>query len=245
MKVRINTEIQKLIPPLRPDELAMLHASIDADGCRDPLVVWLETDELLDGHHRYAYCKKHRAPFSTTELSFPDERGAHEWVLRNQLGRRNLTDAQRVQVALQLEDVLAPEAKKRSRANLKRGKSKKPEGQKSAPREKTRDQVADLAGVSHDTVSKVKRVLADGDEETKAAMLNGEVSINKATQKVTPKKKRKKKSQLKLPTDLEALEQCVAAINQAIDKALKTHPSIRPMVISMLRDIREALEEEQ
>lgn len=244
--VKINRAIRKLIPPLRTEELAALHASIDRDGCRDPLVVWLETDELLDGHHRYAYCTKHRAPFDTTELSFPSKAEAHEWVLRNQLARRNLTDAQRVQVSLQLEEVLAPEARKRKQEGGKSaGRGRRKVSTKSSKPINTRKAVAEAAGVSEDTVSKVKRVLADGDEETKEAMLNGEVSINKAEQKVNPKKTRKKKKQLKLPTDVEALEQCVAAINQAIDKTLKTHPTIRPMVISMLRDIRDALQEEQ
>jgi N6-adenosine-specific RNA methylase IME4 len=38
--ITIDPELQKLIPPLAPEELAQLEANIIADGCRDPLVVW-------------------------------------------------------------------------------------------------------------------------------------------------------------------------------------------------------------
>jgi len=40
----IDPEFQSLIPPLAPEELAQLEANILADGCRDPLVVWLPND---------------------------------------------------------------------------------------------------------------------------------------------------------------------------------------------------------
>lgn len=90
--------------------------------------------------------------------------------------RREPAYAQRVAIALKLEETLAPEAKERQRRGLKRG-AESPVPQKSAERGETRNRVAEAAGVSHDTVSKVKRVLRDGDEETKTAMLNGTVSI--------------------------------------------------------------------
>ncbi|MEY2655499.1 MAG: hypothetical protein RLZZ524_2527, partial [Pseudomonadota bacterium] len=38
----IDPEFKALIPPLSPEELATLEANIAADGCRDPLVAWVQ-----------------------------------------------------------------------------------------------------------------------------------------------------------------------------------------------------------
>jgi len=235
---KISPAIQALIPPLQPDELRQLEANLAADGCRDPLVVWEQTGELLDGHNRYAICTKHRWPFDTVEIAFPDEAAAHAWVIRNQLGRRNLPDAVRVQLALKLKPLLAEKAKATSEANLKRG-AKKPEGQISAPREKTRDQVAKIANVSHDTVAKVERVLAKADEPTKAAMLNGSLSINRAHQSVAARK-----SPIKKPRpEREVLADCAQAIEEAIADALLIYPSLRAAIGARLQVIAQGMRE--
>jgi hypothetical protein len=90
----IDEEIQSLIPPLRSNELAKLRESISAEGCRDPLVVWKDQAVLLDGHNRYAICKEAGLGYRTIELDFPDKDHAMLWILKNQLGRRNLGDYQ-------------------------------------------------------------------------------------------------------------------------------------------------------
>lgn len=259
-ELRINPRIRNMIPSVQPDELRLLEESLELYGCRDPLVTWSKTGELLDGHNRYAICRKHGWHFDVIEIGeedIPDERAAMVWVLKNQLGRRNLTDAQRVQLALELEKTLAPEAKERSRANLKRGKSKKPDVPKSErrePRGRSIDQVAKTAGVGKDTVSKVKRVLAHGDDETKQAMLSGEVSINAAAKKVPAKERKRapKGPEPPLPpprlvktgskrTEVDVLDEAVAKINQTIDAAVAEDRRARPMVVYMLRQIATAL----
>ena len=93
-KVDIDLEIQSLIPPLRPDELAKLRDSIKTEGCRDPLVLWKGHDVLLDGHNRYAICRELGKPFTVREMEFPNKDHAKLWIIKNQLGRRNLTDTQ-------------------------------------------------------------------------------------------------------------------------------------------------------
>ena len=49
--IQIDKEFQKLIPPLAPEELKQLEENILQDGCRDPLVVWMDIPEKL-------YCKE-------------------------------------------------------------------------------------------------------------------------------------------------------------------------------------------
>jgi ParB-like chromosome segregation protein Spo0J len=95
--IRIDDTIRKALVPLRDDELQLLEQSVLAEGIRDPLVVWRRGDELilLDGHHRYQLAQKHGLDFGVVEMEFDDQTDAVQWVLRNQLARRNLTDEQR------------------------------------------------------------------------------------------------------------------------------------------------------
>src|SRR2546425_6224827 len=62
---------------------------------REPLVVWQEAGVLLDGHNRYALCQAHALPFDVHALSLPSREDAINWIINNQLGRRNLTEAQK------------------------------------------------------------------------------------------------------------------------------------------------------
>lgn len=45
---------------------------------------------LLDGHNRHEICKKHNLLFVTTLIELPDRQAAINWIINNQLGRRNL-----------------------------------------------------------------------------------------------------------------------------------------------------------
>ena len=84
----IDPEFRDLIPPLNEEELKLLEASIVADGCESPLIVW--NGVIVDGHNRYAICQKHEIPFAIQEKDFSSRDDAMLWMLRNQLGRRNL-----------------------------------------------------------------------------------------------------------------------------------------------------------
>lgn len=92
--MKIDKEFQARIPKLKPSELAQLEASILAEGCREPLVVWSRDgkgDVLVDGHNRKEICERHGIPFKTTAMTFDSRKDVVEWMLRHQLGRRNLS----------------------------------------------------------------------------------------------------------------------------------------------------------
>jgi hypothetical protein len=91
MTLTINPDLKSLIPPLTAEEFAQLEANLLAHGCRDPLVVWQETQTLLDGHNRLTICDEHGLTYDTHEVSLPDLDAAKAWMITNQLGRRNLT----------------------------------------------------------------------------------------------------------------------------------------------------------
>lgn len=92
--MKVDREFQSRIPKLKPSELAALEASIAAEGCRDPLVVWSregKDDVLVDGHNRKTICERLGVPYETTSFSFHDRQAVIDWMLRHQLGRRNLS----------------------------------------------------------------------------------------------------------------------------------------------------------
>jgi hypothetical protein len=95
-------ELENLIPALTNDEYAQLSANIRAEGCRDPLVLW-QTDGqavLVDGHNRFRVCTEHRDELVTKFgydykyifREFADVEAAKDWMINNQLGKRNLTE---------------------------------------------------------------------------------------------------------------------------------------------------------
>ena len=106
----IDPEFRDLIPPLNDDELTMLEESIVANGCESPLIVW--NGVIVDGHNRHAICQKHNIPFAVTEKEFSSREDAMLWMLRNQLGRRNLNSYQRSELALKFEPLIASASEK-------------------------------------------------------------------------------------------------------------------------------------
>lgn len=199
----IDEEFRDAIQPLTPDELTQLESSILAYGCRDALVTW--NGIIIDGHHRFEICQRHNIPFQTVSMDFVDRDAAKVWMLTNQLGRRNLNDFQRSEIALQLEELLRAQAKARqgTRNDLEPepefALAKSPEfdiTQNSAecspgPQEpkpikrqnrETRNAIAKTAGVSHDTIKKVKAIQATAIPEVRDMARSGSVSIHAASQ---------------------------------------------------------------
>lgn len=97
VKIEIDREFQRLLMPLSGQEFSQLEENILAYGCLDPLKVWFTSDHfalLIDGHNRYEICTGHGIPFQIEKLVFRDRKVAHNWIINNQLGRRNVTPEQ-------------------------------------------------------------------------------------------------------------------------------------------------------
>ena len=100
------------------------------------------------------------------------------WIIERQLARRNLTKYQKSKLAIVYEPILKEQAKEKQ---IQAGKEKLP--QKSAESYKeneTRKKVADIAGVSRETISKVKKIEESADDDLKEQLEEGKISINKA-----------------------------------------------------------------
>lgn len=99
-QVKIDEEVRKLLPPLSADEIANLENKLKAEGCRERLSKgWypgLDEPIAIDGHNRMAICKRRRIPYSFgATIKFASRAELIQWVIDNQLGRRNLTDERR------------------------------------------------------------------------------------------------------------------------------------------------------
>jgi N6-adenosine-specific RNA methylase IME4 len=167
VRLKIDPEFQELIPPLNPQESEGLERSLCEEGCRDPIVTWRGI--VIDGHHRYRLCRKHNIQFMMVEKDFPNRDEAKIWIIKNQFARRNITDFTRCILALEVEPLLAAQARERQREG---GRHKLPQKHASPLSEsgETRDAVAQLAGVSHDTIRKAKLILEKASEEEKAEL---------------------------------------------------------------------------
>jgi hypothetical protein len=89
--------LKEFILPLSKEEFSVLEQNILNEGCRDPLVLWQRSDGtniLVDGHNRLKICQKHDLPYKVKKISFADIDEVKDWMVDNQLGRRNLNPDQ-------------------------------------------------------------------------------------------------------------------------------------------------------
>ena len=172
MNITIDKEFKTLIPPLSAEEFDQLEANCLENGIQDSLKTW--NGVLVDGHNRYEIAEKHGLEFKTEEMEFSGRTDAKLWIIKNQLGRRNLSTYDRSILALKLKPVIAEKAKEKQATHTEQGY------QKSDKAEHTVKELAKVAGVSHDTIHKVETIEKSDNEEVKQAVRNKEMSINKA-----------------------------------------------------------------
>ncbi|HUX55998.1 MAG TPA: DNA N-6-adenine-methyltransferase [Bacteroidales bacterium] len=161
------------------DEYDILENSIKSEGCRDALMLWGEI--LVDGHNRYEICQRYGIGFKTAQKCFNNVQEAKEWIIFNQFGRRNLNNYQRAELALKLEDIYSQKAKDR----MLSGKEIDP--MQISAQGTTRDVLSKIAGVSHDTIDKVKKIEAKATDEIKQYLRIGDLSINEVHQQINGK----------------------------------------------------------
>jgi hypothetical protein len=90
-KITIDPEFAQLLPAPTKEEAQQLEANLLADReCHDALVLWKGHGILLGGHHRLQICQTHDIPYRTVEVDLPDWDAARWWIIKDQLGRRNV-----------------------------------------------------------------------------------------------------------------------------------------------------------
>ncbi|MCP4651100.1 MAG: hypothetical protein GY853_13615 [PVC group bacterium] len=184
-EIAVNPEFKAIIPPLTEQEYKQLEQNILTNGCLNPIITWRDT--IIDGHNRYAICHKHDIDFDIKKIKYiiESEAAAKIWIVKNQFGRRNINAYQRSVLALQLEEYYQAKAKTKQQAG---GVEKVP--QTSAKAIETRQELAKEAGVSHDTITKVKKINQQATAEQKEALTEGNSSINEIYKNITGQEKK-------------------------------------------------------
>lgn len=192
---RIDPELKSIMSELAKDEKDTLEKSLLQDGYKGPpIVVWEDT--IIDGHNRYELCRKHNIPFEVQEMQFDSKEEVIQWMIRAQIGRRNLNHAQRIRLAERFRPLFEQQARKNqgtrndllnipqnlvesdSSKNIppNLGDSKKKRESKSR---EVNSQLAKIANVSPETYRKGVKVLnSDDNEDLRQDMLSGNKSIN-------------------------------------------------------------------
>jgi hypothetical protein len=163
-KPKINETFKAFMPPLTQDEYDRLEQNIKEEGCREPLVIWRQTDEIVDGMNRFEICEKNDVAYKVVFLNFENEEQALDWIADNQAGRRNLTHQQRIYF-------LGREYRKSVGT---RG------GAQSEERENVAEKLAEEKGVSVQTVIGANRYaaavdrIAEFEPEARTKLMSGE-----------------------------------------------------------------------
>lgn len=192
-QIVIDPEFQKLIPALTAEERKDLEASLIADGCISPLVVWYKRNILLDGHNRYELCLKHDIECEIHEIVLDSRNDAMAWVIRHQLGRRNLDLSQRAMLATTLEDVYGQQAKARMAEGGKLGGQSRGKGTSTLTdpsKGEAREQAAADMNVSAGLVHAARKVVEKGSQSLQDAVRDGDVSVSAAAKVATLPKSR-------------------------------------------------------
>ena len=191
----IDSEFESLIQPPTDEEFKQLEENVLKEGkCLDSLKVWYDQDNhcsfLIDGHNRWKILQQHPEndiDYDVDEVQLSSRDEVKEWIIDNQLGRRNLTPFQRTELALKKKPIIAERAKKNQSTHTVDGYQGLENSSKAVD---TRQEIATAAQVSTDTVRKVEKILEKASDEDKEALRNGKTTVNRVFKIVSGNEKK-------------------------------------------------------
>jgi len=197
---KIDKKLSRLLPSskISDEELTHYISRLKDEKGFATIVVWKEINTILDGHFKYLLCLKHNIPYEIQYLSFVKRTEAAQWIILNQLQRRNLSKWQRSRIAIKY---LTPILKMQAKANQKLSKGRGKKGKKNTTNHFEKVEVnqilAEKANVSKDIIRKVNYILKYGKKEDHEKAESGDKSINTLfheTHRKRMKRNRDKKS---------------------------------------------------
>lgn len=172
MNLLIDTDFQNLLPELTSEEYTGLEKSIVKRGIINPILIW--NGVIVDGHNRYAIAQAHHIQtIPTKEISFQSKADAMQWIIDNQLARRNLLKSQLVKAYEKYEEERAKEAE--AKLHLAKGQGVKGSSNLNEVKEpiRTAAEVAKKIGVSENTYRDMKLITNEGTPEQIERMNKG------------------------------------------------------------------------
>ncbi len=200
-ELQVNDKLAQLLPPLTDDQQRGLEADILKNGCLSPLIVW--DGVLIDGHHRYAICRKHGIAFEIEEMEFDTLDDARFWMWQHHKNRRNMSPYALAEIAVQFGPNEAARAKERQRGG--QGGILLCQHADKAKHHANKE-LAKRAGVSHDTIAKAKVIVAKATPEVKEQLRRGETSIRTAYADIRRREKEEAREQRRQDNRLQIIE---------------------------------------
>lgn len=242
--MKIDKEFQELLPVLSMDEYEKLEQNILKYGMLDPIKVWQDTETkewiIIDGHNRYSILQKHKDKIDRLydawigfkiiyekELHNRDE--VKQWMLEQQLGRRNLSDAERYDIVQRFKSVLEKKAKENQSFGGK--------GLSNLTKVNTRKEMAKATGVSEGTYRKLDKVMKSENKEIKQQLREKKISVDKAYQKIINSANEQKEK----TTPQQQITKVDDRMNE-IDKEIFSLKTEREELVRRRRSLFEALD---
>lgn len=224
-----------LFPSLSDADYEALKADIAEQGVLTPIVLW--NGKLIDGRHRMRAANELGKDYDTVTLACA-ECDLPKKVAAYNLHRRHLTISQRSMIAHEMEA-------------LKIGRPKSDlQDQVSGGRPVTRQQAAEVMGVSYPMVTRAARVARESPPEVVAAVKSGEMTLTSAHSRIA--KERSRQRPAATPRELqrvpgkqkgESFERTLAAIETHVETLTEIWDSVTPTGdwLNRLRGVRRRL----
>lgn len=234
----IDEEFEKLLSELTVDEFEKLEQNILNNGVLDSLKLWKEPETgkliLIDGHNRYNIIKKNKLKFDIWngftiiyESKLPNRESVKEWMLEQQLGRRNLTEMDRYEIVQKFKDIIANKAKKNQSLGGK--------GLQHIAKVNTRKELATKIGVSEETYRKLDKIAQSGNEDVKQKLKDKKISVSKAYNEVQEPKKETP------TTPMQRIEKVDSRMNE-IEREISSLQTEKQALIRKRTNLFEALD---
>ena len=228
----VDREFEELLPVLTPEEFERLEKSVVKNGMLDPIKVWEEPDTgkyiIIDGHNRCKISKKNNISLNYWEnykIMYADELPTRDdvkrWMLEQQLGRRNLSEAEKYEIVQKFKNVFEQKAKKNQSLGGK--------GSANLPKVDTRKEMAKATGVSEGTYRKMDIVMKSDNEDLKQKLREKKVSVDAAYKNVksTDQKSITVKQQIdRLDKRINDIDKTIASLQAEKEEIIQKRSSI-------------------
>lgn len=238
IELKIDEEFKKLIPPLTTEEYTLLEKSILETGLTSPIITW--NGLIIDGHNRYSILQKNNIELTERNIFdmsqvLKDREAVVEFILNNQMGRRNLSPDQMSIIRGKLYLLYKHQGRRTDLENNTCNQDDEKTGEKKETR-KEKQQTAALIGekfgVSKPTIERDARFVKEATPEILEKVQNGEISKLQAknmlrTEKQTAKIKEAQKIELPINILLwqgETMEELDKIQDGSIDLLLTDPP---------------------
>lgn len=196
-QIEIKEEFKKLIPPLTTEEYKQLEDNCLEEGIREKIILW--NNYIIDGHNRYNIANQWNLEFETKSKNFNTIEDVKIWMLDNQFGKRNLSDAQRYLNRNEKRKLLKEQGEQiyKEKSVFKGNQHTAPLSTiDNEPKHNTQKIIANELGWSTGKVAMADVVFKKATPEIEEKVLKNEITINQAYKEI--KKEEKKEERINI-----------------------------------------------